>query len=930
MTWADQHGLAARLGRTGSAPDRLPLILCGPILRRTEADSVTVWLALKEPRTVTLRVYSHAAPPSPVSLKEELRGTRRTVQVGQHLHVVAVTAQPLSADLPLTPGTVYFYNLFFSAPGIDEVPETADEHLNAPNVFELAGATSSDTLQPSGLSYSLEHRLPSFSLPPQDLNKLRIIHGTCRKPDGVGIDAMPALDEIIDQSWPVADERPHLLLLNGDQIYSDDVANTVLFLLMDADKSLMGWSEGLPHVTSSDSLKPDKRTDVVQKLAKLTTQDPENHLLRLGEYYAMYLFNWSDVVWPVQFPSFEEGFPQDWISELDPQGTYNEERSTVLEFRRTLKNVRRAMANVPTYMMFDDHDVTDDWNMLRDWCERVYASRLGRRVIMNGLLSYAVFQAWGNTPDQFSAGQPGEALLTAARAWSATQGNNPNHEEQIARLVGIPGSLDANDKLAGLFTSVGDRFRLSRAADTLKWHYSIKGPQFDILVLDSRTQREFNGDKYAPPDHLGPAAVDEQIKLDNLDPSKLQIVVASTNVLTIPFFNGAGVYGDKFILAWWYIISRLFRGLFNSFIVGWILKFSKYNPDFSDSWKPQTKAFESLLSRLARRTAASNGKRTARVLFLSGDVHFSWASRMQYWADRPFEAPVSASEPVDAIFAHLTASPFKKEEIFGPLLHRWGYVPMSDRLPDPIRWIGWKQLDAPVISDQDTGRMAHWVHMTDWMTRRVPPMISVLDAEEAHGSTIPTPDWRYRIDFILGKKSGVDFSLDLLQKPNPSDHQNWIKVFGAAHQRYKDYAQKWGDGMEMIGKNNIAELRFQWGGETTLVSDMTPAANSFQVTTPDALPATPVLLKINNEIVEVGAIHRGTGVCSQVTRGQHGTTPAQHTGGATVEVFKTATQTHWWRLTEDARLVPLTTYTVSLTYDDPQFPKPRLNGEANQ
>ena len=35
-----------------------PLILSGPILRRVEQQSVTVWLALKESCTVTLRVYA--------------------------------------------------------------------------------------------------------------------------------------------------------------------------------------------------------------------------------------------------------------------------------------------------------------------------------------------------------------------------------------------------------------------------------------------------------------------------------------------------------------------------------------------------------------------------------------------------------------------------------------------------------------------------------------------------------------------------------------------------------------------------------------------------------------------------------------------------------------------------------------------------------
>lgn len=38
--------------------DDLPLVICGSILRRTESDSATVWIALKEPRIVSLRIYN--------------------------------------------------------------------------------------------------------------------------------------------------------------------------------------------------------------------------------------------------------------------------------------------------------------------------------------------------------------------------------------------------------------------------------------------------------------------------------------------------------------------------------------------------------------------------------------------------------------------------------------------------------------------------------------------------------------------------------------------------------------------------------------------------------------------------------------------------------------------------------------------------------
>src|SRR6266566_8290170 len=68
----------------------LPLILAGPMLRRTEPRAVTVWLALKTPQVVTLRIYSrNGAGP----LVQQLEGTRHTVRLGDHLHVVAVTAR---------------------------------------------------------------------------------------------------------------------------------------------------------------------------------------------------------------------------------------------------------------------------------------------------------------------------------------------------------------------------------------------------------------------------------------------------------------------------------------------------------------------------------------------------------------------------------------------------------------------------------------------------------------------------------------------------------------------------------------------------------------------------------------------------------------------------------------------------------------------
>src|SRR5438105_14347627 len=81
--------------------DTRPLIVAGPILRGTEPRAVTVWLALKEPRTVSLRIYANDGAGN---LIEQFCGTRRTVRLGDHLHVVAVTARAVRNDEQLAWG----------------------------------------------------------------------------------------------------------------------------------------------------------------------------------------------------------------------------------------------------------------------------------------------------------------------------------------------------------------------------------------------------------------------------------------------------------------------------------------------------------------------------------------------------------------------------------------------------------------------------------------------------------------------------------------------------------------------------------------------------------------------------------------------------------------------------------------------------------
>jgi hypothetical protein len=91
----------------------LPLILAGPILRRTQTEVVTVWLALKAPRQVELKVYSTEGGTGEIVDRPLLQGANSTVQLGKYLHVVAVTAKPINSNV-LTFGQIYAYDIEFA------------------------------------------------------------------------------------------------------------------------------------------------------------------------------------------------------------------------------------------------------------------------------------------------------------------------------------------------------------------------------------------------------------------------------------------------------------------------------------------------------------------------------------------------------------------------------------------------------------------------------------------------------------------------------------------------------------------------------------------------------------------------------------------------------------------------------------------------
>ena len=750
--------------------NELPLVLAGPILRRTEADSVTVWVALKASRSVTLTIFDR-------NHSFLFESTRTTARIGINLHVVAVTAKASSNIL--INGENYLYDLDFGN----------GELLNSPGILTAEGSLKDITYP--------QYTLPSFALPPSDLKDLRIIHGSCRKPHGESLDALAAVDKMIEEALEKEPKkRPHQLFLTGDQIYADDVADVLLFMLMDASETLLGWSEKLPDVENLEELNPGKRNNLATKTAGLTasigklnniTNIAKSHLFTFGEYLTMHLFAWSDVLWVDAefFPDFNDLNSNHWEVKSDARKAAEQEVEHIKDFWSTLKSVRRAIANIPTYTIFDDHEITDDWYLNMAWCSRILDKPLGKRILQNAMLACAICQAWGNTPHQFEKGTNGEELLKAAVGWSFSGGTNKILSEQITQRIGLPSVADIQQSQ-----------KLPHSDAALTWHYTVNGPGYEVIVLDTRTWREFPGKDFDFPALISKEGYDEQIsKQVRGDDIKVSFIISPGPFIGVPYIEKL----QK-------IAKKVYEKIGNA---AWGFD--------TEAWALDKTAFERMIARLALR-ALPHSK--SRIVFLSGDVHYGFGARLQYSATHPFESP----EPVNSelVIAQLTSSSFKNE--VGGMggshsAHRQGFIPIRVNSDLPTAEVlGWDKPEKEGIIGYTYLLVEDIFQRTPLKIKGIPGTIDLVKQRNSFRKLEITkkPEWWYRIDFLASKDEELEKPKTQNQEatsviaPLPGENRKpALQKYLSMAKNYREFLSKKGHGTEIVGLNNLGEITFE-------------------------------------------------------------------------------------------------------------------------
>lgn len=520
----------------------MSVFIGGPALRRTEPDRICLWMVLREVRIVEVFLFeSPREAPIAVASSADFP----PVTMGEQIHVYLLQLRPESEEtFPLD--TVLYYDIA----------------INGENLAML-GLTSGA----KRLTYGRDP-LPSLVIPEAHRH---ILEGSCRKPHSrresgaVQRDQLIWGDEMVSRFRNDVERRPTMLVLTGDQIYADDVATSFSAGLGKAGVELTGTPETMPPRpgqsgnTRPDSILLHNRRSTMMKKSGFTSGHRDNHLMTFGEYMAMYLAVWGGL--EIDLPSWDE--VRGRISKqyrVDPD-EYKSERNRVRQFLSKSWRARRLMANTPTITMFDDHEITDDWNLTernRDGLRE--PGSLARRVLANGLAAYWVCQGWGNDPDGF-----GQDFQDVLARWFGT-----GDPESAAEMEG----------------TLLERY----------WSYTVYTNPV-VFAVDTRTDRTFG--RNGRPHLLSERGFDwlrTEIERAN------RLFADDETPRCVAVLSPAPVFGFK--------PMERFQALFSS-RRSWV---------DAEYWSASRETYEAFLEELSQ-ISFSN-----QVVFLSGDVHYSYAA----------------------------------------------------------------------------------------------------------------------------------------------------------------------------------------------------------------------------------------------------------------------------------------------------------------
>jgi PhoD-like phosphatase len=253
--------------------------------------------------------------------------------------------------------------------------------------------------------------------------------------------------------------------------------------------------------------------------------------------------------------------------------------------------MRWLLSTVPSAMIFDDHDVHDDWNISESWRREMQAKPWWHEKIVGALASYWIYQHLGNlSPAELA----GDALYQRVLQ---TEDAAPVLREFAATAA--------------------------REGGGRRWSYSRRVGGTRLLVLDAREGRVLDGGRREMLDEQAWSWAEEQLTGD-FD----HVLVASTlPVLLAPTLH--------YVEAWSEAICRRRWG-------GAIARIGEKLRRVLDleHWAAFQSSFNRLIELVEQVAAGERGAAPASVLLLGGDVHNGYVEAVAFRPGRGVRTPV--------------------------------------------------------------------------------------------------------------------------------------------------------------------------------------------------------------------------------------------------------------------------------------------------
>lgn len=376
-------------------------------------------------------------------------------------------------------------------------------------------------------------------------NKARkkiILALSCRKMSAERSDAVSGLISCIRRNY--LDNDINALCLLGDQIYADETGDFLKLITELATRTFVGYS-------------PTKNRRKIANKIGLTTGYPEQQLLNFPEYACSYLLHLSTESWPENTLSYSV-------------------RAT--QRKRDVAFWEKVYSQVPSFNIFDDHDVTDDWFIDDEWREKVLSSKEGAELISSALMSFLLFQSLNGYIDI--------SVNTMRNLTDNLVSNNYSCSEKLKTLLGIQWSLTG---------TVGTPF-IAFDTRTTRANVTKQPKVFQMYKIN------INGYRVCPlPDMKKVLFIDDDIKknVSKISTSKDTIFIYTAT----PVFGMPGFEKTLDNLPNYRVISNYVdRECFSRFPLSW----------------------SSIAKLIAENFSVKN------VVIISGDVHYSFVAEAEF------------------------------------------------------------------------------------------------------------------------------------------------------------------------------------------------------------------------------------------------------------------------------------------------------------